>query len=294
MRIYSGLPKFSQGVRKDILFLFPKIEVMNIHDKIYEIRGQKVMLDFDLGELYGVETRTLNQAVKRNSNRFPEDFMFRLTQEEWDRRSQNVTSSGDRRSQIVIALGEKEVVNPENIDNQPNENSSQIVMSSDRQSQIVTGSGETGSSRFRNKGVLPYAFTEHGVTMLASVLRSEKAVNMSIAVVRAFIALKEYAVRQPSLTDQLQEIRDRLGEHDVQLNSIYTAIENLLDNRATRRLRTRRRVPERTRRVRPRRSKGRRFYEGLSSSDEVPGRAEELAEQREDRFQKVMGYRGPG
>ena len=205
---------------------------MNIHDKIYEIRGQKVMLDFDLGQLYGVETRTLNQAVKRNSNRFPEDFMFRLTEEEWENWSQNVTSSGDRRSQIVIAYGKEVGEKPEHIDNQPNDSSSQIVMSSERRSQIVTASGETGSSRFRNKGVLPYAFTEHGVTMLASVLRSEKAVNMSIAVVRAFIALKEYAVRQPTLTDQLQEIRDRLGEHDVQLNSIYTAIENLLDEKA--------------------------------------------------------------
>ncbi len=87
-------------------------------------------------------------------------------------------------------------------------------------------------AKFRKNGVLPYAFTEHGVTMLASVLRSEKEVNMSIAVVRAFIALKEYAVRQHTLTDQLQEIRDRLGEHDVQLNSIYTAIENLLDEKA--------------------------------------------------------------
>ena len=87
-------------------------------------------------------------------------------------------------------------------------------------------------SKFRKKGALPYAFTEHGVTMLASVLRSEKAVSMSIAVVRAFIALKEYAVKQNALTDQLQEIRDRLGEHDAQLNSIYTAIENLLDEKA--------------------------------------------------------------
>jgi hypothetical protein len=78
---------------------------------------------------------------------------------------------------------------------------------------------------------LPYAFTEHGVSMLASVLRSEKAVQMSIAVVRAFIALKQYVVRQDGISQQLQEIRDRLGEHDVQLNSIYEAIENLLDEK---------------------------------------------------------------
>jgi phage regulator Rha-like protein len=143
--------------------------------------------------------------VKRNINRFPEDFMFQLTAEEWADWSQTVMSSGK---------------NTKTIDNQSINNSSQIVMSSE------------GGKSNRGKAYRPYAFTEHGVTMLASVLRSEKAVNMSIAVVRAFIALKEYAIRQHSLTDQLQEIRDRLGEHDVQLNSIYTAIENLLDEKA--------------------------------------------------------------
>jgi phage regulator Rha-like protein len=166
-----------------------------IREKIYELREQKVMLDFDLALLYGVATKALNQAVKRNINRFPEDFMFRLTAEEWERWSQNVTASDN-----------------------------QTIEEDGRRSQFVTA--------FRNKKTLPYAFTEHGVTMLASVLRSEKAVNMSIAVVRAFIALKTYAIQQHTLSDQLQEIRDRLGEHDVQLNSIYEAIENLLDEKA--------------------------------------------------------------
>ncbi len=87
------------------------------------------------------------------------------------------------------------------------------------------------SQKKRGKANLPYAFTEHGVTMLASVLKSEKAVKMSIALVRAFIALKQLAVKQNGITAQLQEIRDRLGEHDVQLNSIYDAIENLLDEK---------------------------------------------------------------
>ncbi|MBN9386130.1 MAG: ORF6N domain-containing protein [Chitinophagaceae bacterium] len=82
----------------------------------------------------------------------------------------------------------------------------------------------TASSEKRNKSHLPYAFTEHGVTMLASVLRSDKAVKMSIEVVRAFIALKQYAIEQNNIAVQFQEIRDRLGEHDVQLNAIYDAI----------------------------------------------------------------------
>jgi len=155
-----------------------KMELQVIRQKIYEIRGQKVMLDFDLADLYGVETRILNQAVKRNIERFPEDFMFRLTEAE------------SMRSQIV-----------------------------------------TASQKKRNLGVTPYAFTEHGVSMLASVLRSEKAVQMSIAIARAFIALKQYVVRREGLAQQLRVILDRLDEHDVQLNSIYDAIENLLDEK---------------------------------------------------------------
>jgi phage regulator Rha-like protein len=183
------------------------------------------MLDFALAGLYGVETKVYNQAVKRNINRFPEDFMFQLTAEEWN--SSQIVMSLDteaevtdnqrskRMSQNVISSeGEKDA--SEVIDNQRSERRSQFV---------------TSSARFRKKAALPYAFTEHGVSMLASVLRSEKAVQMSIAVVRAFIALKQYVSRQDSLSQQLQEIRDRLGEHDVQLNSIYDAIENLLDEK---------------------------------------------------------------
>lgn len=154
------------------------MELQVIREKIYEIRGQKVMLDFDLAGLYGVATKALNQAVKRNIERFPEDFMFQLTEEE------------GMRSQIV-----------------------------------------TASQKKRNVGLLPYAFTEHGVSMLASVLRSEKAVQMSIAIVRAFVALKQYVIRQDGLTQQLRQIVERLDEHDVQLNSIYDAIENLLDEK---------------------------------------------------------------
>jgi ORF6N domain len=106
------------------------MQIVTIQNKIYEINGIKVMLDYDLAELYEVETRVLNQAIKRNIESFPEDFMFRLTKEDWEEMSS---------SQIVMM-------------------SSQIVMTSSRP-----------------KSTLPYAFTEHGVTMLASVLRSPKA-----------------------------------------------------------------------------------------------------------------------
>jgi len=197
------------------------MELQVIQNKIYEVRGQKIMLDFDLATLYGVETRTINQAVKRNIVRFPGDFMFQLNAQEWE---------DLMRSQIVIAS-----CSPENIDNQQDLMRSQFVTASDPL-QIINNQQNTMSSQFvisskRNKIHLPYAFTEHGVTMLASVLRSEKAVKMSIAVVRAFITLKQLAIRQNDIATQLQEMRDRLGEHDVQLNGIYDAIEKLLDEK---------------------------------------------------------------
>lgn len=138
-----------------------------IQQRIFEIRGQKVMLDFDLAELYEVETRVLNQAIKRNRESFPEDFMFRLTKTEWENMS------------------------------------SQIVMT---------------STIKRPKSALPYAFTEHGVTMLASVLKSPKARKMNIAIVRAFIALRKFATQYSELLEQLNELKERIGNHDAQLN----------------------------------------------------------------------------
>ena len=179
-----------------------------IQNKIYELRGQKVMFDFDLAELYEVETKVLNQAVKRNSDRFPEDFMFRLTNEEWKiQRSQIVTFEPDRK------LGLK--YQPEEFDN--------------LKSQIVTSSW--GGSR-----KLPFAFTEHGVTMLASILRSPKAIKMNIAIVKAFIALRQIALHHKDLAEKLEQLKsemlDRIGGHDVQLNAIYKAIENLLNKAA--------------------------------------------------------------
>lgn len=138
------------------------------------------MLDFDLAELYEVETRILNQAIKRNAASFPEDFMFRLTAEEWKSMS------------------------------------SQIVMT---------------STVKRPKTAIPYAFTEHGVTMLASVLKSDKARKMNIAIVRAFVAMRKFAIQYSDILEQLKELRERVGNHDAQLNQIYDAIENLLDEK---------------------------------------------------------------
>ena len=171
---------------------------MSIQNRIYEIRGERVMLDFDLADLYEVPTKALNQAVKRNIKRFPKDFMFRLTLNEWQNiRSQNVTASetpGSLRSQNVTAYQTK-----------------------------------------RNTKVTPFAFTEQGVAMLSGILNSEKAISMNIAIMRAFVEVRKILLQQNDLKIQLKEIKERLGDHDVQLNQIYDAMENMLDEKAAQR-----------------------------------------------------------
>lgn len=143
------------------------MQLHHIQDKIYEIRDQKVMLDFDLAELYDVETRVLNQTVKRNIQRFPERFMFQLTEDERELMS----------SQIVMTYPIK-----------------------------------------RPKSSPPYAFTEHGVTMLASVLKSEKAIKVNIAIVDAFISLKEFALNYKELADRLKELEGRFSDVSQAIN----------------------------------------------------------------------------
>jgi len=156
-----------------------------IQQRIFEVRGKKVMLSFHLADLYEVETKAFNQAIKRNIEKFPKDFMFRLNKKEWD----------FLRSQIVTL--------------------------------------EAGRGKYPK--YLPYAFTEHGITMAASILKSKRAIKMNIVVVRAFVALKQLALHHKDFISQLKELRkelyNRLGEHDIQLAAIYDAIENLLDKK---------------------------------------------------------------
>lgn len=156
------------------------MELATIQNRIYEINGTKVMLDFDLAKLYEVETRVLNQAIKRNIESFPDDFMFRLTKEEWEEISS---------SQIVMM-------------------SSQSVMTSRRP-----------------KTALPYAFTEHGVTMLASVLKSDKARKMNIAIVRAFVALRRTMLNIETLQSQIKDLETKF---DSQFYDIFEAIQFLM------------------------------------------------------------------
>jgi ORF6N domain len=167
--------------------------IQSIQNRIYEIRGERVMLDRDLANLYEIETKVLNQAVNRNIKRFPKDFMFQLTKEEFD----------SLRFQI------------ETLDD------------NSLRSQIVTSKGR-GGNRY-----LPYAFTEQGVAMLSGVINSDKAISMNIAIMRAFVAVRQVLLKQNDIKEQLREIKERIGEHDVQLNQIYDAMENLLDEKAT-------------------------------------------------------------
>ena len=142
--------------------IFVMEELNGIQNRIYEVRGVRVMLDFDLAALYQVETRVLKQAVRRNLDRFPEDFMFEVTEYEYN--------------SLIISLR------------------SQFVISNDR-----------GGRRY-----MPYAFTEHGTIMLASLLRSDIAVQASIKITRAFVAMRNYIMSTRHIEAELSELRAKL------------------------------------------------------------------------------------
>ncbi len=145
------------------------MEIEVIQNKIFEIRGCKVMLDFDLALLYNVETKVFKQSVRRNINRFPEDFMFELTEIEFN----------SLRSQIVTS--------------------------------------NRGGLRY-----MPFAFTEQGIAMVSSVLNSEKAIEVNISIIRAFVTFRQF-----SLT--YNELKDRIVEIESQFPDIYKALNYLVD-----------------------------------------------------------------
>ena len=153
--------------------IYRKMQLQVIQTKIYEVRGQKVMLDFDLAELYEVQTKNLNLAVKRNLKRFPVDFMFQLTKTEWESLRLQIETSNTR-----------------------------------------------GGTRY-----LPYAFTEQGVAMLSGILNSDKAIDVNIAIMRAFIALKQFALTNTELNNKLKELE---GKYNKQFKDVYEAINYLL------------------------------------------------------------------
>ncbi len=148
------------------------MELEIIKNSIHEIRGKKVMLDMDLAKLYEVETRVLKQAVRRNMERFPEDFMFELTKDEWNY----------IRSQLVMF--------------------------------------KNGQGKFPK--YLPFVFTEQGVAMLSAVLNSEYAVRISVKIMRAFVALRQWALNH-------QEISERLNTMEKQFGQKFTDIDQVLN-----------------------------------------------------------------
>ena len=147
-----------------------------VNQKIFLIRGYKVMLDIDLAVLYQVETGALNRAVKRNLDRFPKDFMFQLSKGEF-----------------------------ENL-------------------KLQFGISKWGGGRY-----LPYAFTEHGVTMLASVLNSDRATQMSLFIVRAFIKMREMLSTHKDLANKIEEIERKQKEHGDLLASVYSVVKQLIN-----------------------------------------------------------------
>ena len=152
-------------------------DLIIVQNLIYEIRGQKVMLDFDLAKLYQVETKVLNQAVKRNAERFPADFMFRLTTEE------------------VLNM----------------------------RSQFVTASK-------RNTSAPPFAFTEQGVAILATVLKSPIAVAASISIMRAFVQVRQYLLTTASMSSELKELRAKVDLLAMQQEENLAAVNDLSED----------------------------------------------------------------
>lgn len=151
----------------------------NVHELIYLIRGQKVMLDEDLARLYEVRTKELNKAVKRNRERFPEDFMFQLSREEY----QNLRF------------------------------------------QIGTTSPEHGGRRY-----MPFALTEQGVAMLSTVLRSRRAVQINIMIMRAFVRLRQLVSLNRALAKRLATIERKLMGHDVDIQKVYEIIQEMQES----------------------------------------------------------------
>lgn len=171
----------NQGRKPEALEL---IAAPGIEKRIFVVRGRQVMLDEDLADLYGVETKRLVEQVKRNLERFPEDFMFQLNKEE------------------AAAL----------------------------RSQIATSNSGRGGRRYA-----PYVFTEQGVAMLSSVLRSKRAIAVNIEIMRAFVELRRVASSYEAIEKRLEQIERGMGEHDEQLMQIFNALRHLIAPPAQRR-----------------------------------------------------------
>jgi ORF6N domain len=175
-----------------------KLTTVQLGRLIYEIRGERVMLDSDLASIYGVETKALNRAVKRNRHRFPKDFVFQISENEWKNlRYQIGTSSSGREDQSL---------------------------------RYQTG---TSSSRHGGRRRRPYVFTEHGAIMAANVLNSRRAVQMSVFVVRAFLKMRALLGDKRELAQKLasleKELKKRLDVHEAVIITILQRVMDIID-----------------------------------------------------------------
>ena len=178
----------SSGDNQQLAVTNCDLKNINIESLIHTIRGQKVMFDSDLAMLYGVETRALNQAVKRNLRRFPDDFMFHVTKEEWNALRSQIVTLEDLTSQNVI---------------------------------LKNGRGQ-------HRKFMPYAFTRNGIGMLSSVLRSETAADVNIRIMRAFTAIPEIVNNNVLMMQRILNIEQHQTETDEKVNQIITTIEKRL------------------------------------------------------------------
>ena len=216
----------------DEIIIKANADIEVIKHRIYEVRGMQVMLDRDLAELYGVETKVLNQAVKRNIERFPEDFMFKLNKSEWV----------FLRSQFVTLKESALSTETEDIDIVETSLRSQIVtLNNDEDSmssQIVMTNGRGQHSKY-----LPYAFTELGIAMLSSVLRSETAIQVNINIMRAFVAIRhaigawqgvnlkveQLSHKVDNLNARVDEILHEQNENNMEMAVQISALNDALD-----------------------------------------------------------------
>ena len=177
----------------------------NIANRILTIRGLRVMLDFDLAELYGIPTKRLNEQVRRNPERFPADFMFQLTEDEFEY----------LRLQIATSSSGEEIVGDEE---------------GHLRSQNATSSGGAASQgrQWGGRRYLPYAFTEHGVMMLSSVLSSPLAVAMNIRIIRVYIKLRELLGKHHELAGKIEQLESKVDRHSDEIAMVFQAIRELM------------------------------------------------------------------
>jgi len=191
------------------------IPIEIIENKIFLIRGLKVMLDRDLAQLYGVETKALNRAVKRNIERFPEKFMFQLTDKEWENLKCHFGTSSLR---CQFGTANDEILK------------SQFATSNEKDLRSQFATAKKNISKIRSN---PYVFTEHGALMLSSVLNSKRAISVSIQIIEVFDKLKQFALSQNQLKERISSLEDAFmnyaKENDEDIEELQKAVNLLLD-----------------------------------------------------------------